>query len=138
MAILAERRIREATARGEFDDLPGAGKPLDLRDADDPNWWLTRLARRERIDASAMLPATLALRREAEQLPQTLADLTREDQVRAVLLDYNARVRDDWRRPRTGPPQPWVAEEVDVEAMVERWRTGHRVPGRSDPGACSG
>ncbi|MBI2899384.1 MAG: DUF1992 domain-containing protein [Planctomycetes bacterium] len=25
-----ERRIDEAAARGEFDDLPGAGKPLDL------------------------------------------------------------------------------------------------------------
>ncbi len=29
---LIERRIREAQARGEFDDLPGAGRPLDLDD----------------------------------------------------------------------------------------------------------
>lgn len=29
---LAERRIREAQARGEFDDLPGAGAPLALDD----------------------------------------------------------------------------------------------------------
>jgi len=27
---LAERRIRQALADGEFDDLPGAGLPLDL------------------------------------------------------------------------------------------------------------
>ena len=27
---LAERRIREAIAQGEFDHLPGAGKPLNL------------------------------------------------------------------------------------------------------------
>jgi len=27
-----EQRIREAMARGEFDDLPGKGKPLDLTD----------------------------------------------------------------------------------------------------------
>ncbi len=27
---LAERKIEEAVARGEFDDLPGAGRPLDL------------------------------------------------------------------------------------------------------------
>lgn len=29
---LAEERIREAQARGEFDDLPGAGRPLALDD----------------------------------------------------------------------------------------------------------
>jgi hypothetical protein len=29
---LIEQRIREATARGEFDDLPGAGEPMQLDD----------------------------------------------------------------------------------------------------------
>ena len=30
--LLAERRIRDAQERGEFDDLPGSGRPLDLED----------------------------------------------------------------------------------------------------------
>jgi len=30
--FLAERRIAEAVSRGELDDLPGAGRPLDLDD----------------------------------------------------------------------------------------------------------
>lgn len=30
--LIAERRIAEAQARGELDDLPGAGRPLDLGD----------------------------------------------------------------------------------------------------------
>ena len=30
--LLAERKIEEAIARGEFDDLPGAGRPLELDD----------------------------------------------------------------------------------------------------------
>lgn len=30
--LIAERRIAEAQARGELDDLPGAGRPLDLDD----------------------------------------------------------------------------------------------------------
>ena len=30
LAIIAERKIREAMARGELDDLPGKGKPLAL------------------------------------------------------------------------------------------------------------
>src|SRR5438874_9331831 len=34
LELLAERKIEEAIARGEFDDLPGAGGPLEL--ADDP------------------------------------------------------------------------------------------------------
>jgi hypothetical protein len=29
---IADQRIREAMERGEFDDLPGKGKPLDLED----------------------------------------------------------------------------------------------------------
>jgi hypothetical protein len=29
---VAENRIREAMAQGEFDNLPGAGRPLDLED----------------------------------------------------------------------------------------------------------
>lgn len=32
LAAIAEERIRQAAARGEFDDLPGQGKPLDLDD----------------------------------------------------------------------------------------------------------
>jgi hypothetical protein len=30
--FLAERRIAEAVSRGELDELPGAGRPLDLDD----------------------------------------------------------------------------------------------------------
>jgi hypothetical protein len=32
LELLAERRIEEALARGDFDDLPGAGRPLGLDD----------------------------------------------------------------------------------------------------------
>jgi hypothetical protein len=28
--LIAEKRIQEALEKGEFDDLPGAGRPLDL------------------------------------------------------------------------------------------------------------
>ena len=34
LEIIAERRLEEAIERGEFDDLPGAGQPLDLDDLD--------------------------------------------------------------------------------------------------------
>jgi len=31
-AIIAERRIQEAMERGEFDNLPGKGKPIELEE----------------------------------------------------------------------------------------------------------
>ena len=37
LEIIAERKIEEAIARGDFDNLPGAGRPLDLDD-EDPLW----------------------------------------------------------------------------------------------------
>jgi len=38
-----ERQIREAIERGEFDALPGAGKPLpDIDSQYDPAWWARR------------------------------------------------------------------------------------------------
>ncbi len=49
MSDQAERRIREAIARGEFDDLPGTGSPLsDLGKPYEPNWWVKRWVERER------------------------------------------------------------------------------------------
>lgn len=45
---VAERRIREATERGEFDHLPGSGKPLQSLGRDyDPAWWAKRFVKRE-------------------------------------------------------------------------------------------
>jgi hypothetical protein len=45
-----DRLIREATERGEFDNLPGAGKPLNLGGADDPDWWIKSKMRQEGLD----------------------------------------------------------------------------------------
>jgi hypothetical protein len=48
---LAERRIREAAERGEFDDLPGAGQPLPgLTGTYDPNWWVKEWIRRTGLE----------------------------------------------------------------------------------------
>lgn len=118
-----ERAIREAQERGEFDDLPGAGKPLRLGDTDDPMWWVRRLAEREQLDFTGALPPAVALRKEAAGFPDSLADLRTEESVRAVLEDYNLRVRRD----RLGVPDPrlpqLLAPTVDVDDLLERWRT---------------
>ena len=77
-----EKAIREAQERGEFDNLPGAGKPLpDFGDRDDLMWWVRRYAEREGLDLSVALPASLQLRKEAASFPQSLVELRTEASV---------------------------------------------------------
>ncbi|MEP7160885.1 MAG: DUF1992 domain-containing protein [Dermatophilaceae bacterium] len=118
-----ERQIREATQRGEFDNLPGSGKPLDLSDADDPDWWIKRYVAREGLDMSQLTHPTLALRREAAGYPDSLADVPNEESVREIIRDYNLRVIEDRRRPAAGRTMPPVAPRLDPDEMVAGWRT---------------
>ncbi len=117
-----DRQIREARERGEFDNLPGQGKPLgDLGDPDDPTWWVRRYIEREKLDISGALPAPLALRKEAASFPQSLADVGTEAQVREILEDFNHRVKLDRLRPGVGPLPPLIARTVDVDDVVASW-----------------
>jgi Domain of unknown function (DUF1992) len=114
-----ERQIREAMERGEFDNLPGAGKPiLGLTGQDEENWWVKRFLEREQIPMP--LPTSLALRKEVAELRQTLAEVRTEDAVRAIVADLNERIRDSHRSRVDGPPL--VIGLVDVEAVVADWR----------------
>jgi hypothetical protein len=112
-----DRQIREAQERGEFDNLPGAGKPLQLDD--DPDWWIKAKIARENLEP--LLPTPLALRREAERLPESLADARSEAEVRERVEDLNRRIRESYLRPQAGPRV--VVGIVDVEVAVERWRS---------------
>jgi len=133
-----EAQIRAAQERGDFDDLPGAGKPLELPSVYDPDWWVKSYVRREGIDTSALVHPTIALRREADTFPESLAELTSEEQVRAVLEDFNQRVVAEWRRPVAGPSLPVVARQVVVESMVEGWRALRADAGRAEREAAPG
>jgi hypothetical protein len=45
---IAENRIQQAIEEGQFDDLPGLGKPLpDIDQPYDPLWWVKQWVRRE-------------------------------------------------------------------------------------------
>jgi Domain of unknown function (DUF1992) len=115
-----EQRIQEAQRRGEFDDLPGAGKPLRSDKAPSENWWVEGLIEREDLDMTAALPPQLALRKERETLVERIGAERSETAVREILEDFNARVRECWRRPMDGPLA--VVRTVDVDALVEQWR----------------
>ncbi len=112
-------QIQQAMERGEFDDLPGAGKPLgDLGSPHDRDWWLKRLIEREQI--TGVLPAALQLRKEDAELDALLDRETSEKTVRAMLEDFNRRIVEARRQLQGGPPV--VTNLRDVEAEVGHWR----------------
>jgi hypothetical protein len=112
-------QLRQAMARGDFDDLPGYGKPLEhLTDEHDPDWWIKQLVERERI--TGVLPPSLQLRKEDAELDGHLDGLASEAQVRSAVDEFNARVRWALYRPPEGPPM--VTRSRDVETEVDRWR----------------
>ena len=117
---LVERQIRLAQERGEFDDLPGKGKPLPGLDGpDDENWWVKGYLRREGLSSEPLLPTPLQLRREIERLPDTVAGLPDEQAVRSLVRELNRRIA-EWLRAPVGPAVP--VTPVDVDAVVARWR----------------
>jgi Domain of unknown function (DUF1992) len=117
-----ERRIREATERGEFDNLPGAGKPIpDLDEPHDELWWVKGKLRRENF---AYLPPTIALRREAEDALEAAAIAATEDEVRQIVAAINRKIADGNRKAASGPPLNLTP--FDVERVVRRWRERSR------------
>jgi hypothetical protein len=117
---LIDQQIRAAEARGEFDDLPGAGKPLTGLDKPySEDWWLKQLAERENLGRHA-LPPSLALRKEAQDLRSGIVPGRSERAVRDAVADYNERVVAARRKPLSGPPV--TLEELDVDEVVRAWR----------------
>lgn len=109
--------------RGDFDNLPGAGKPLtDLGSQHDPDWWLKKLIEREQV--SGVLPPALALRKEDAQLEGVLDKEWSEDEVRRALEDFNRRIVEARRQLQGGPPV--ITKLRDVEAEIAAWRERKR------------
>ena len=116
--LWVDLQVRRSIERGEFDDLPGAGKPLDLPAQHDPDWWVKRLIEREKITGVA--PPAISLRQEDAELDATLDREWSPEGVRRVVEDFNRRVVEA-RRQLTGGP-PVVTRLRDAEAEVRRWR----------------
>jgi hypothetical protein len=94
---VAEERIQEAIRRGEFDALPGAGKPLVLEE--DPLVPAElRIANRV-LSNAGLVPVEVLERREIADLESSLASL-RDDRARSRVIARLAllRLRLDPRR----------------------------------------
>ena len=115
-----DKQIAEATERGAFDNLPGAGKPIPHHAGEDAAAaWLRDYLRKEGISAEALLPPPLRLRQAIDRLAQAVPAMASEQDVRDAVAGLNQEIR-EWRRIPLGPPV--FVPLVDDEAMVSRWQ----------------
>lgn len=113
-----EMQVRTAVERGDFDDLPGLGKPIEGLGGDhDPDWWVKRLVERERLH---LVPPAIALRTEDAELEARLDRLGSPEQVRRTVEDFNERVRHTLYSNPGGPPV--LTAQRCVEAEVAAWQ----------------
>jgi Domain of unknown function (DUF1992) len=129
-----DQQIAEAERRGVFNDLPGAGKPLNLKPSgeDYGEAWVRDYARREGVQPDEFLPTPLRLRREIERLTEAVAGFRSEAEIREVAGDINRRIV-EWRRIPVGPPIH--VRLVSADDLVARWRVAQAArpqSGRAD------
>jgi hypothetical protein len=118
-AWIAETAIQQAMRRGEFDDLPGMGKPLTgLTEVHDPDWWIRRKIEREQL--AGLGPPALTLRTENAKITERIDECFREEDVRSLLEAFNKRVIEARRQLQGGPPV--VTPTRDIEAEIAGWR----------------
>jgi hypothetical protein len=125
-----DRQIRQGMENGDFDNLPGHGRPLpDLDVIHDEMWWVRKKLRREQV---SFLPPTLAIRKELDDTLEAVAAASTEAEVRELVGGINARIRQVNATATAGPPS--TVGPLDVDRVVERWRAARSEPGDGAPG----
>jgi hypothetical protein len=113
---LAEERIRDAIQRGEFDNLPGRGKPLNLEDdrhiPDD-----LRLAYKV-LKNAACLPPELELKKEISKAEELLISMEDEGQKYRQLQKLNFLIM-KLNEMRKGSVQ-WEEKQLYYEKIVDK------------------
>ncbi|MBF4604971.1 DUF1992 domain-containing protein [Curtobacterium sp. VKM Ac-2884] len=126
VAAHARAQIEEAERRGVFEGNPYHGKPLPGNDGQhDPDWWIR--SKIEREDIRGIAPPALALRTEDAELDDALDALSTAADVRDVLVDFNARVKEARRQLLGGPPVVTPLRDVDDEVAAWRARRDARL-----------
>ena len=86
---LADKRIEEAMKQGKFDNLEGAGKPLDLEpmpaeENSRMNWWAIRILRQNNV-----VPDEIRWRKLLDTLRSELVTAADEERVRKLVRHIN-------------------------------------------------
>ncbi len=112
-----ERQIREAQERGEFDDLPGYGKPLPNLDRPyDELWWVRKKLKEEDL---SYLPPALQVRRDIEEARGRIDRARTEREVRQIVGELNEQIRTMNRTNRDGPLT--AVSPLDEQQVVDDW-----------------
>lgn len=112
-----DRQVRLAVERGDFDNLPGKGKPVDLGQPGRERPWIVDRLSRE--DLSSILPTPLLLRKEKENLATQLESVKTEQVAREIIQNLNQRIKESNLSPTT--PRI-ITTLVDEEATIRAWR----------------
>lgn len=126
-ALYVETAIQQAIRRGDFDDLPGSGKPLEgLGDHHDPDWWIRRKIQTEQL--TGLGPPALRLRVEHAEFEAHVDAMHREQDVRDYVADFTRRVIEARRQLQGGPPVVTPTRDVEEEVAAWRERRSARTP----------
>jgi hypothetical protein len=126
---LADREVRRAIEDGRFDELPGFGRPLPgIDEPHDDLWWLRKKLREEEVE---VLPPSLMLRREVEQLLARTQAAPSEQQAGKLIDQANTKIRRANRLGIAGPPHN--LSPYDPAPLLERWRQAHQAPAEPAP-----
>jgi len=124
-AAYVETAIQQAIRRGEFDDLPGAGKPIEgLGTQHDPDWWIRRKIQTEKL--TGLGPPSLMLRTEHAEFEERVDAFAREHEVRKYIEDFNRRVIEARRQLQGGPPVVTPLRDADEEVAAWHARRAQR------------
>ena len=114
---IAEQRIREALERGEFDDLPGRGEPLNFEDDSRVPEDL-RLAYKLLKNADC-LPPELALKKEIRQMEDMLESIPDEKEKYRQIKQINYKIM---KLNMMGHKSPLLEEkEIYYRKLVEKF-----------------
>lgn len=123
-AQFVELTIQQAMRRGDFDNLPGAGKPIPNLLQTDPDWWIRQKIESERI--TGLGPPALTLRSEDAGFDARIDAAPSENAVRDILRDFNSRVIEARRQLQGGPPVVTPTRDADAEIALWRARRAER------------
>jgi len=92
MRRLADRRIEDAMQEGKFDNLPGAGKPIELEpmpaeESARMMWWTLRILKNNNV-----IPEEVAWRKSIDHLKSRLSQARDENHLLQIVEQINALV----------------------------------------------